>query len=250
MTPVPGKPVGLMVPHAGHRYSGAVAAHAFRLVRGLPVDVVALVGPLHHPARVPAPVFTIGHEAYLTPLGPVPVDAEALERLDVELRADLGQGPVPLVNDPEHSLEIELPFLQRTLGHFRLLPLMLRDQSVHVARAVGRALGRALAGRSALIVGSSDLSHFYPQPIAERLDSALLARVEAFDPDGVLSAEDEGIGFACGKGAIAASLWAAEALGATRARVVNHATSGTVTGEFDSVVGYGAAIVYDESSSF
>jgi hypothetical protein len=181
----------------------------------------------------------------------VEVDQEAVAALRAELAAALGlSGDLALVairRDREHAIEIELPFLQRVLGEgFTLIPVMLRDQSPRVARALGLALGKVLraAGHRALIVGSSDLSHFYPQPGAERLDAEMLKQIDAFDPDGVLAAEAEGRGFACGHGAIAATLWAARELGATRARVLKHATSGDVSGDYAQVVGYGAAVIW------
>lgn len=234
--PPRGEIVGIVVPHAGHLYSGAVAAHAFKCIRGLEVDTVAVLCPSHY--HDDGPLLTTAHEAYGTPLGEVPVDRRALAALESE---------VPMVairRDREHALEIELPFLQRVLKEFRLIPVMIREQTAEVAQALGRALARVLRGRRALLVGSSDLSHFYPQHIAERLDAEMLARIDAFDPAGVLAAESDGKGFACGKGAIAAVLWAARDLGATHTRVLKHATSGDVTRDFDSVVGYGAAVVW------
>jgi AmmeMemoRadiSam system protein B len=108
---------------------------------------------------------------------------------------------------------------------------------------VGDALTEILSGRNALLVASSDLSHFYPQPIAQKLDNEILRRIEALDPESIIKAEDEKIGFACGRGAIAAVLWAARQLGANQVRVLHHATSGDVTGGYDRVVGYGAAVV-------
>ncbi len=99
-----------------------------------------------------------------------------------------------------------------------------------------------MSGRNAVLVASSDLSHFYPQPLAERLDGEMLRRVAAFDPDAVLQAEDEGKGFACGRGALAAVLWAARELGANRRASLRYATSGDVTGDYSQVVGYGAAV--------
>lgn len=238
-----GSPIGLMVPHAGHRYSGAVAAQAFRVVCGRPIDTVAVLGPLHRPGPVPGAVFTTEHDAYATPLGTIPVDTEALEQIHHRLQDALGAGLVKIPFDPEHSVEIELPFLQRALAGFRLVPLMLREQTAEVARALGQALASTLVGRAALIVGSSDLSHMYPQEVAERLDRTLLARVEAFDPEGVLKADEDGLGFACGKGAIAATLWAARGLGADSVALLDYATSGAATGDYNSVVGYGSAVM-------
>lgn len=241
--PPPGTVVGLIAPHAGHRYSGGVAAHAFRLVSGLRFDCVALLAPLHHPH--PEAVLSTAHQAYQTPLGNIPIDAARLDQLSEVLASDGGPSVGRLVRDSEHAVEIELPFLQRTLaGHFSLLPIMLREQSTRVAHAVGRALARVLGSASALIVASSDLSHFFPSPVARRLDAELMARLAAFDPEAVLEAEDEGVAFACGKGALAAALWAGRDLGATGLRVLKYAHSGDVTGDHDSVVGYAAAVMF------
>ena len=239
--------IGLLAPHAGHRYSGAVAAHAFRAVQGARPELVALICPSHY--HDDGPVLTSAHDAYETPLGIVPVDQPAVERLRAELAAALNLPPeralVAIRNDQEHAIEIELPFLQRSLAPgFRLLPVMLRDQGELPARALGRALAAALAGHSALLVASSDLSHFYSQPLAEQLDAEMLRRVEAFDPAAVLRAAATGQGQACGSGVIAAVLWAARALGANQARVVCRATSGDVSGEYEQVVGYGAALLW------
>ncbi len=241
--PIPGELVGVIAPHAGHRYSGQVAAYAFQCLKETTPEVVAVVSPLHYP--LPSQVITTAHDAYGTPLGTVVVDHALLDRLEAELAKNEGFDIAHIRCDSEHSLEIELPFLQRVLPHsFRLLPLMLRDQSRSTAEAVGHALGTVLADQSAIVVASSDLSHFYPQETALQLDAEILSRIEAFDPAGVLSAEEEGIGFACGRGAVAAVLWAAGDLGADQVKVLKHATSGDVTGDYNSVVGYGAAAIY------
>ncbi len=238
--PLNGQLIGVLAPHAGHRYSGPIAGYAFKAVRGLSVDVVALVGPSHYPYS--APVVATAHDAYETPLGLVPVDRAALTTLQRTL-------PLHMVRtDPEHSLEIELPFLQRVLGEFRLIPLALVDQSYAFAQQVGHALAELLAGQKALLVASSDLSHFYPQNIARRLDQTVLDAVARFDPAEVIAVEEKGIGFACGRGAIAAVMIAARQLGADTAQVVGYATSGDVTGDTSQVVGYGAALFYQHDS--
>ena len=243
LQPAPGPVVGLVAPHAGHRYSGGVAAHAFRAVSGMSLDTVAIISPLHQ--SHPAAVLSTSHDAYWTPLGKIEVDQARLAAFEAALSRRIRLSVVRVARDVEHSLEIELPFLQRCLaGPFRLLPIMLRDQSASVAQAVGRALAEVLRDRSALLVGSSDLSHFYPATTARRLDGEILARLEAFDPEALLRAEEEGVGFACGKGALAAVLWAAGDLGADVVRVLDYANSGDLTGDDDAVVGYGAAAIY------
>ena len=245
---LPGQVVAVMAPHAGHLYSGPVAGYAFAALRGLSPDVVVVLSPMHYPYN--EPLLTTAHQAYATPLGDIPVHQDAMQELQGCLLEQLGFGMTPVANDMEHSLEIELPFLQRALAKpFSLIPLMLRDQSSRLASGLGGCLarliarGQALAGKSALLVASTDLSHFFPQSVANALDEQVLKQVAAFDPQGVLRVEDEQKGFACGCGALAAMLWAAKDLGADRTLVLRHATSGDVTGDYDRVVGYGAAVV-------
>jgi AmmeMemoRadiSam system protein B len=243
----PQQVVGLLVPHAGLHFSGRVAAHAFRAVQGAAPELVVVASPSHFHDE--APLLTSGHAAYATPLGPLPVDQAAVARLGAALAGALGlparEVLLPLRDDEEHAVEIELPFLQRVLAPgFRLLPLMVADQRAPFARALGAALAEVLRGRRALLVASSDLSHFFSAAQANTLDAELLAQVAALDPPGVLAAQAQGRGQACGAGVIAAMLWAAQSLGATRAQVVAHAHSGQINGDEDQVVGYGAAVVW------
>lgn len=239
---LPGKVIGVIAPHAGHRYSGPVAGYAFACLVGMPVEIAAVLSPMHYP--YPQPVLTSGHAAYCTPLGSIPIDREAMDGLDEALTSRLGFGLAVVRNDPEHALEIELPFLQRSLeGEFRLLPIMIRDQSPAVARAVGDALAEVLRDRNAVLVASSDLSHFYNQAAAETLDDEFLREVAAFNPAGVFEVEEQGRGFACGRAAIAAALWAAQDLGADTVKILKHSTSGEATGDYEKVVGYAAAAI-------
>lgn len=238
---VRGKVIAIMAPHAGILYSGPVAGYAFAALRGLAPDTVAVISPMHYPYF--EPLLTTAHSAYVTPLGAVPVDHDALRVLDGYLLADLGFGVTRVAHDSEHSLEIELPFLQRVLGKpFKLLPVMVRDQGARVAEGLGKALSKLLAGQQVILVASTDLSHFYTQEAAKELDAEMLDHVAGFDPSGVIQIEDQGKGFACGRGALAAVLWAAQGLGANHAQVLHHATSGDVTGDYNRVVGYGAAV--------
>ncbi|MES0361783.1 MAG: AmmeMemoRadiSam system protein B, partial [Anaerolineales bacterium] len=232
----------VMAPHAGHVYSGPVAGYAFGAVRGMQADLVAVVSPMHQPYS--QPLLTSAHQAYQTPLGSIVIDQAAVAELNKELEQELGFGLTAVRNDMEHSLEIELPFLQRAVAkEFCLLPVMVRDQSARVGQALGRALAKVLAGRDALLVASTDLSHFYDQDQARILDSAMLSQVEAFDPLGVLEVEEQGKGFACGRNALAAVLWAAKGLGANMVQVLKHATSGDITGDYSEVVGYASAVI-------
>jgi MEMO1 family protein len=247
-----GRIIGMLVPHAGHAFSGAVAAQAFGAVLGEVYDVIAIVCPSHYHAD--GPLLTSAHAAYATPLGVVPVDREALSQLGAELGEQLGLPPeralVAIRNDREHAIEIELPFLQRAVrASYNLLPIMQREQGAEVARALGQALASVLESRRALLVASSDLSHFYSRHEAERLDGEMLRHVAAFDAHGVLAAQAEGRGLACGSGAIAAVMWAAQRLGAERADVLGWSCSGDVNGDNAQVVGYGAAILWQPGSA-
>jgi len=235
---IDGQIVGLVAPHAGYLYSGPVAGRAFALVRGMAFERVVVVSPMHYPYS--APILTTAHEAYATPLGEVPVDREVLNALSQRVRLSA------IRNDEEHSLEIELPFLQRALKEpFVLVPLMLRDQSYPTAAALGEALAEVIGNEGkTLLVASSDLSHFYNEQRARAFDRLMLERIEAFDPQGVIRIEDEGKAFACGRAAIATVLVAARALGANAVKIVGYGTSADATGDRQRVVGYGAAAIY------
>lgn len=243
--PISGRVIGMVVPHAGYRYSGQVAAHAFRCLQGQSPDIVAVVSPYH--ALHYAPILIADHDAYHTPLGEIQIDKAAVHDVIEHLHNDYAIEVARPKLDQEHSLEIELPFLQHSLDQpFTLLPIMMREQSHKAAQAIGQTLVNVVRDRQALLVASSDLSHFYPDDVARQLDAEILSRAQAFDPEAVLAAEDEGMGFACGRGAIAAVMWAARDLGADRCQVVSYATSGDVTGDRQSVVGYAAAVLYSQ----
>ena len=237
-----GEVVAVIAPHAGHIYSGGVAGYAFAALRGRQPDLVAVIAPMHHPYY--EPLITTSHDVYRTPLGDIPVDKDALNELDVVLKSELGFGLSSVSHDPEHSLEIELPFLQRALkSDWKLLPVMVRAQEPRVSEGLGKALATVLREKNAVIVASTDLSHFYNHQTALKYDRFMLDQIEAFDPLAAFDAERTGKGFACGLGAFTAVLWAARELGAGRVKVLHHATSGDVTGDFEKVVGYGAAAV-------
>lgn len=241
-----GKAWGVVAPHAGFVYSGPVAAYAFQAVAALRPDLVVVISPYHRAHH--APLLTTAHAAYQTPLGEVPVAQDVLRSVDGTLRERLDVGLTHIRCDQEHAVEIELPFLQHLFGEFELLPLMMVDQGVKAAQALGEVLADCVAGRDVLFVASSDLSHFYTQEKAAVFDQTILKRIEAFHPAAVIQAEREGVGFACGRGAIAATLWAAQKLGANQANILHYATSGDVSGDMESVVGYGAAVILQEEA--
>lgn len=238
---ITGQVMAVIAPHAGHRYSGRTAGYAFAPVKGQERDLVAVISPMH--GVYPGTLLTSAHSAYGTPLGTVTIDSRAISQLD-ELLSQEGQSLAPVAYDQEHSLEIELPFLQQALrGEFKLLPVMVRSQSPLVARRLGHALAQVMQGRNGLLVASSDLSHFYPEEMANELDLEILRRIRSFSPDDLFTAERTGKGFACGIAAVAAVMWAAREMGANLVEILHHSTSGEETGDYGSVVGYGAAAI-------
>lgn len=243
-----GEVVGVIAPHAGHQYSGPVAGYAFAALSGLKPSLVAIVSPMHRPFY--HPIVVSGHQAYETPLGVVEIDQDAVKELvqiaDVEYNISISS----VRYDEEHSLEIEIPFLQRVLPpEFKIIPLMVRDLSPSILQKLGKALGAVIGRRGGILVASTDLSHFYPQNLARQFDEEILMRMERFDPLYFLQAEEEGKGFACGRAAVATVMWAAKELGANRVKVLHYATSGDITGDFMQVVGYGAAVILRQKVS-
>lgn len=241
-----GEVVAVMSPHAGYMYSGSVAGYAFSAIKDLSPELVIIISPMHQPYY--APVMTTAHSAYQTPLGLIPVNRESIDCLSAILKNEAGVKLAEVAHDPEHSLEIELPFLQRAVNSgYQILPIMLRDQSAVMARNLAKALTQALvqlglAKRgSSLLVASTDLSHYYSQSRAKQLDDELLKQVALFDADGVIKTEEQGKGYACGRGALSTVMWTAKALGAKSAKILKYATSGDVSGDYDRVVGYAAA---------
>ena len=239
---LPGEVVALVAPHAGYRYSGTVAGHAFKTVKGKSFPHVIVISPMHQYHH--QPILTSAHRAYQTPLGEVPLADEMISKISNRLRQKIDQPLSPVANDQEHSLEIELPFLQQALqGRFELIPIMLRDQSRQVARALGEVLADTIRGKDALIVASSDLSHFYSESEANQLDNHVLNALMDFSPEVLFDLKDQGIGQACGLAAIATALWASRAVGADQVTLLSYDTSASSTGDSSSVVGYAAAAV-------
>lgn len=235
-----GEVVALIAPHAGYRYSGKTAGYAFRCVQDMAPELVVVVSPFHD--YHPMPLLTTAYQAYETPLGIIPVAQEAISALNSYLGEELGEDLEFIVQEREHAVEIELPFLQCVLaGEFQLLPLMFSTNDAALVHKVGEGLAHILKERDHLLVASTDLSHFYTQPEADKLDQEMLRQIEQFSPEGVLRVQQAGTGLACGVMAVVAVMVAARLLGADTAKVLHHSTSGESSGDLNSVVGYGAA---------
>ncbi len=231
--------VALISPHAGYPYSGPVAAYAYALLKGRQYDRVVVLAPSHVDAFSFASVYS--GDGYATPLGVVPVDREFCKKLANGSTIRLSQlGHVSSSGQGEHALEVQLPFLQRTLGTFKLVPIIMGDQSYETCRAVGVALAKLAAGTNTLIVASSDLSHFHGYQDAVRIDHKTLRAIEEWDYLSMSNNFEQRVWEACGGAPIVAAMIASERLGANQARLLRYANSGDVTNDRLRVVGYGA----------
>ncbi|HSC29847.1 MAG TPA: AmmeMemoRadiSam system protein B [Vicinamibacterales bacterium] len=240
-----GRVVAVIAPHAGIMFSGPVAAHAYKAAARGAYDVVVLVGPSHFVGFDGVAAYSEG--AFDCPLGPA--------RIDSSVAGAIARSPIvverPAVHRREHSLEMQLPFLKRLLPEVPIVPLLMGYQTRATVEGLATALAEGLAARRALLVGSTDLSHYFDAQTAVDLDARVLARVAAFDPDGLLGLfeqypeEERGRFVACGGGPAIAVLMAARALGAREARVLTYAHSGQVSGDLEGVVGYMAAAIGD-----
>jgi AmmeMemoRadiSam system protein B/AmmeMemoRadiSam system protein A len=239
---VGGPVVGLISPHAGYAYSGQIAAHGYRLVEGRRYDAVVVIGPSHRVLFRGASVWPSG--GYETPLGVVPIDRELAGAI-------LGADPV-LNSDrkphaAEHSVEIQLPFLQVVLGTFAFVPVVMGTQDLRTCEAVAEAIFRAAEGKNVLVVGSSDLSHFHTYEQAKRLDRAVVDLVEKRDYRGLSRELEDGSCEACGGGPVVTAMLYAEKSGARGVKVLHYANSGDVTGDRRQVVGYLSAAFFKDN---
>jgi MEMO1 family protein len=236
---IDGDVVGLISPHAGYVYSGQVAAYGMKAISNNTYDTVILIGPSHRAYFEKAAIMVKG--SYRTPLGVVPIDEDLATAI-------LNQGdPMssnPEAHEQEHSLEVQIPFLQSVLGSFKLVPIVMGAQGTDKCEALAGAIVRAVKdlGRRPLIVGSTDLSHYYPYAHAVRLDEAIVNRLKEFDVQGLAGDLDAEVCEACGRGPMIVTMMVSRALGATKSKVLKYANSGDASGDRRSVVGYVSAV--------
>ena len=229
--------VGIISPHAGYVYSGGTAAQAYAQLAGDTRDVVVVVSPSHREFFDGTSVFP--GDAYATPLGTIAIHAELRSRLRDEASVVLSTAG----HGEEHALEVQLPFLQCALGSFSLLPLVIGNQSRENCFALGEALGRVLQGSRALLVASTDLSHFHSARAGSRLDAIVARDLELFDAELLMGDLESGRAEACGGGPAVAVMVASRLLGARTVRVLRRTHSGEITGDNNSVVGYLTAVL-------
>jgi MEMO1 family protein len=220
-------------------YSGPVAAYAYHTLRGQAIDVAILVGPSHFAGFDGVALYPSG--GFETPLGVARIDeAVAAELLAAAPIVHAGLAP----HGREHSLEMQLPFLQRVAPEAAIVPLLMGLQTAAAARELGEALAvivGALRGRRAILVASTDLSHYHNAVDAGRLDAVVIEHVARGDAEGLQRSLDRQPDHACGGGPMVAVMRAARILGASRSTILKYADSGDVSGDKSSVVGYLAA---------
>ncbi len=238
--PAPPRDVGIVAvvaPHAGYEYSGPVAAHSYLHVSSLrSPDLIVVVAPNHY--GIGSGVATFRDGEWETPMGRMRVDEEAASMLVND------SGIVafdPEAHRMEHSLEVQLPFLQQIYGDsVPFLPVSLLFQDVDTARTVAESLVKVVEGRSAVLVASSDLTHYEPAAVAKEKDSVLIDAARRMDLSSFYSTLDRLQVTACGFGAIATVMEVSRALGLSKGELLKYATSGDTTGDNNQVVGYAA----------
>ncbi|MBN2425464.1 MAG: AmmeMemoRadiSam system protein B [Calditrichaceae bacterium] len=231
---------GLVAPHAGYMYSGAVAAQAYRQLEGHSFDTVVVVSPSHRAYFKENSIYPGAY--YQTPLGNIEVDSEAAQALaESGLHNILSQ----MGHDgAEHALEVQLPFLQVVLKEFKLIPVVMGDQGYENVTGLAEALTDTLKDKKALMVASSDLSHYHDSKLASQLDNVVVDEINKFNIEGLYRSLTSGICEMCGGGPVMSVMMAGKLLGADKAKVLTYKTSGDITGDHHQVVGYLSALFY------
>jgi AmmeMemoRadiSam system protein B len=242
VVPVSGKIMGMIVPHAGYMYSGGVASRAYRQILEKEIDVVAVIAPSHREYFTEISIYD-GY-GYSTPLGVLPVEKTLAQHL-----ADFS--PQIVLSEKghrfeEHALEVQLPILQEVLENFKIIPIVMAEHSYDNIETLAKALAGVLAGQKALVVASSDLSHFYNVKKAAVLDNVVIDNLKNFDDEKLFQDLQQGNCEMCGGGPAVAVMKACKLLGANRSEVLIYRNSGDVTGEYEEVVGYLSALFYQQ----
>jgi MEMO1 family protein len=226
----------LISPHAGYVYSGFAAAHAYKMIEGSKYDCVIVVGPSHREYFKGISIYP--GDAYETPFGTIPVNKEIREEL---LKENAAITSSDSGHRSEHSIEVQLPFLQNVLGEFSFVPVIMGDQSRQLCKELAEAIVRVAINRNILLVASSDLSHYHTYDEAVMLDNLVISELEKFNSETFINKIEEHSFEACGGGPIAVVMNAAQKLGAQKAEILYYCNSGDITGEKGGVVGYLAA---------
>lgn len=223
----------IVSPHAGYMYSGPVAAHGYFSVSNMDVELVIVTGPNHW--GMGSMLSTYEGDAWETPLGLVEIDKKVAKGIARESGlVDFDE----LSHLREHSIEVQLPFLQYIYKQFKFVPICMGIQGRSTAEELGRAVAKVIKGKKVLLVASSDFTHYEPHEVAVRKDSELIKTIENLDVSRFYTVLERTGSSTCGYGAIAMAMIAAKELGASKGEVLKYATSGDITGDKGSVVGY------------
>ncbi len=230
--------IGVICPHAGYMYSGPVAANSYYAISSLKPDLVIIIGPNHW--GIGCDVATMKEGIWRTPLGDVEVDtAAAVEINSISKLVELDF----FSHTKDHSLEVQIPMLQEIYSHkFKILPIILNDQSYNAAKEIGMAISKLARGKKIVIIGSSDFTHYEENEFAHEQDKSLIEPILEMNVDKFYRVLQEKQVSACGYGAIASTMIACKELGARKGTLEKYATSGDITGEKASVVGYASII--------
>ena len=234
----------LIVPHAGYIYSGQTAAYGYKLLLSRHFDTVVLVGPYHKGAFNGASIWKSGE--WQTPLGEVPVD----ENLATAIAGE--SGVFNFTEDAhatEHSLEVQIPFLQKALKNFKIVPILVSDPAPHNTQALAQAIYKHIQGKNVLVIASTDMSHYYEDSTARQMDSLTLDLVEKQDTRSLLREMERKKSELCGLAATLTVLEVSRLMGNTQVQLLNYSNSGDATGDKSRVVGYGAFAVYSEAQN-
>lgn len=238
-----GRLIALIVPHAGLVYSGEIAAHSYSLLRGTDFDRVILCGPSHRYSFKGVSVYGPGIE-WRTPLGDVTCDDDYCQRL----LATPGVSVIPEAHKDEHSLEVQLPYLQTVLPEFRLVPMVMGQQGRRGVAQLAEALTKLPDDGRTILIAATDWQHYQSAAEGWPKDSLGIACLEQLDPERLQAALETGQVEACGGGPMVAVLRAAVARGANRVKLLRYGDSGDISGDKSAVVGYVAAVVYRDTT--
>ena len=234
--------LGIIAPHAGYMYSAGVATRAYRQIMGKDIDVVVVISPSHREYFTEVSIYD-GY-GYSTPLGVLPVEKNLAHKL-TEF------SPQIILSEKghrfeEHALEVQLPILQAVLDKFKIIPIVMGEQSYDNIETLARALATVLSDQKTLLVASSDLSHFYNAKKASILDNVVIDDLKKFNEEKLFQDLQHGSCEMCGGGPAVTVMKACKLLGANRSEVLVYRTSGDVTGDYNEVVGYLSALFYKE----
>jgi hypothetical protein len=230
--------VGLVAPHAGYAYSGQIAAHAYRLVHGKNYDTVIIIGTAHRHGFRGCSIYPKG--GYETPFGVAEID----ETLASEISKTSGFKFIPKAHEEEHSVEMQVPFIQKVLPEAKIVPIIMGAPSKKTISSLAEAFAKTLSDKKVLIIASTDLSHFFPKRKANTVDTETLALIESMDTDTIINKMGHRENIMCGGGPVAAVLLYAKKRGDAKVETLKYADSSLVGGDESRVVGYMAAAVY------